>query len=320
MELNKERLEGLTEEEFDSVIKFIGESILREKLIEIAKDFPINSKYCNNSKKRGNFWNGFSPSKLPYSKIKKFYKDEVFYKENDLVGDDFLENILNLKINSIPNFDINYISNLEKDKSDILLELFDVSLTDREIDLSNQLYEQKLMYEEKIKQISENYEDRLNQYINQIKELNKQINEEKKNYNSFKQNNLKLQKNIIVYENQIKEYQNKIRELNNEIQNNKEVYNKKINELNINLENISVKFDLYKKNLIEKILNFQNNDLFSDVKQEINKLNIKNENQLNEVILDLFSKNKELLLNNDYENLQLNLTIQYILIKFMGDK
>lgn len=165
-----EKLKGITQEEFETLLQGIGYDILRKELIKLAPNLPRTSVYYL-GKVQGRFWDGYRKERIPNNKVHKFYYDEVFLNKTKLDLEDVFIDIVKNKFNINSNDLIESINANDNGYYIPLCKLFEVDMTN-----------EKLMFISELEKIKKEYEERLADSSLKINELiseNKKLEEEK---------------------------------------------------------------------------------------------------------------------------------------------
>ena len=147
--INFEKLHSLNSDGFTLLYEKIDEKYLRNRLIEYGKNEPKSSKYYI-GKRNGNFFKGFTRlEKIPSIKVKKFYRDEIAHKNEEVMSlfEQGLFIMLNFKSGEREDL-IQKILNLNQDNISMLLfDLFDINLNltmEQFIHIKNNIVEEYL--------------------------------------------------------------------------------------------------------------------------------------------------------------------------------
>lgn len=157
MKLVYEKITELSEEQFVELLEFLGKDSLLKALIKQASSFPKNSNYYLGPRTTGSFWSGFRKENIPFSRVKKFYIEEVLKNKTSL-NTEFFKHILVAKIASLDNFDDDFIMSLNVNLSGALCLLYGVEFNDETKKYLNEINKIKKQNEVAIKSIIEEYE------------------------------------------------------------------------------------------------------------------------------------------------------------------
>lgn len=283
--INKEKIKELDNAKLNVLLDFIGISILRQKLIEIAKDFPPTSKYYL-GKRSGLFWRGFRPEQITQSKVKMFYTHELNNENMGVVT--AIMKMIALKLNT-DNKEKNEIRDiiLSTNNEQAIPVLFDIYEIDNAISV-----------EELIVEKEKNKKEYLNELRLENEKFQKNIETQRNEYEK------KLLEQEDIYKKRIEELNSKLKSLDNEIEKYKEMISIK-----------EEKDNLIKNRILDKA--FKYDDIFKEVNVVRLKNAISDKEDVKNVLIDLMKKNIELLENG--KDITKMLVVQYIYAKMMED-
>lgn len=200
MELVYEKVNELTEEQFEALLDFLGKEVLKNSLIEHANTFPKTSNYYLGARTTGQFWSGFRKENIPASRVRKFYVDEVLKNKTSL-NTEFFKDIILAKVSSINEFNENFIMSLGGDTCSALCILYDVSVNEETQRYLNEINELKKQNESAIKSLNEMYEkkiDEINEFAAKQKLEYEKIIKDLKNQIVMALNQNKITKSEMV--------------------------------------------------------------------------------------------------------------------------
>lgn len=204
MELKYEKINELDENQFKTLLEFIGFDELKQKLIDNAGSFPKTSPYYAGAKLTGTFWSGFRKEKIPNSRVSRFYIDEVF-KNKSKLNVEFFKELIENKVKEFDEFSSTTIMKFDEKLQSVICILYDIEISADIQKYMNEIKKITSNYEEKINKNNEEFERKLKlvedekikqkeQYENIMKDLRKEVFKEKENNENSKIN---LINNII---------------------------------------------------------------------------------------------------------------------------
>ena len=298
--LNREVLSNLKQEEFELLMDFAGDELLRFILIQKARSLPKNSKYYLDDKSKGAFWKGFRTERIPTDRVRRFYIEEVYKNDSKYSIDGFLNDVLKVKILELEDNlrehtekTLDEAVNLDANPERILV-IQDMKI----VELYRRLYElnidsQALNKLEKDLGIQAQLDAALAKQAAEYEEI---INKKDSEYQAQL---LKLNKRLEALNKRLEKRDNEMTKANN-----------KYSELEATIPNL---LDQKIREIFKPYASIEAMSLF-------NELNIYNEDS---AILALRATNEEahkLIINKRYTNLENKIMLEYLILKMLEAK